>query len=79
VKPPISAGELVAEIQKHLPRAAFRFKPDPAAMSFHNKVSKYTLDDSRAQEEWGWKVEYSLEKMIADYLAELRVNSERYR
>ena len=79
VKPPISAGELVAEIKKHLPKAAFHFKPDPAAMAFHNKVSRYTLDDSRAEKEWGWKVEYSLAKMIADYLAELRANSERYR
>ncbi len=79
VKPPISAAELVAEIRKHLPRAVFNFKPDPAAMAFHNKVSGFTLDDSRAESEWGWKAEYSLEKMIVDYFAELRANPERYR
>jgi nucleoside-diphosphate-sugar epimerase len=79
VKPPISAAELVAEIRKHYPGAVFNFKPDPAAMAFHKKVSKYWLDDSRAQKEWGWRVEYSLAKMIADYLAELRTNTERYR
>lgn len=79
VKPPISAAELVAEIKKHLPRAVLNFKPDPVAMSYHNNASKYTLDDSRAQTEWGWKAQYSLERMIADYLAELRENAERYR
>ena len=79
VKPPTSAAELVAEIRKHLPGAVFNFKPDPAAMAFHNKVSGFTLDDSRAESEWGWKVEYSLEKMIVDYFAELRANPERYR
>lgn len=79
IKPMISAAELVAEIKKHFPQANLNFKPDPLAMDYHRKVQGITFDDSKAEQEWGWKPEYSLERMIADFYEELRSYPERYR
>ena len=79
VKPMTSAGELVAAIKKQIPQAVLNFKPDPLAMEFHSKTKGVIYDDTRAEKEWGWKPEYSLDRMIADFYAELRANPERYR
>lgn len=79
IKPLISAQELVAEVRKHFPRAVLNYQPDPLAMSFHSQAQGITFDDRRAEKEWGWKPEYSLERMIADFYAEMRTNPQRYR
>ncbi|MBU1207531.1 MAG: NAD-dependent epimerase/dehydratase family protein [Proteobacteria bacterium] len=79
IKPMNSAAELVAAIRKHFPQAILNFKPDPLAMEFHSKSQGTTYDDSLAGKEWGWKAEYSLEGMIANFYEELKVNLERYR
>jgi threonine 3-dehydrogenase len=79
IQPTSSAEELVAEIRKHYPNASLSYKPDPAAMEFHRKSQGVSFDDRRAQKEWGWKVEYSLPRMIADFYAELKAYPERYR
>lgn len=78
VKPPVVAADLVREIKKQVPGAVLNFKPDPAAVAFHSKLQGIALDDSRAEKEWGWKTEYSLDKMIGDFIAELRAHPERY-
>ncbi len=78
IQPMFSAGEMVAGVKKHFPRAILNFKPDPFAMSFHKSIQGVTFDDCVAQREWGWKVEYSLEKMINDFCAELRAHPDRY-
>ncbi len=79
IKPMNSAAELVAAIRKHFPQAILNFKPDPLAMEFHSKSQGITYDDSLAEKEWGWKPEYSLEGMIANFYEELKGNPERYR
>ena len=78
IKPMTSASELEAAIRKHFPKAALAYKPDPLAMAFHGKNQALKFEDAAAQKEWGWKPEYSLEKMIEDFYAELRKNPERY-
>lgn len=60
-------------------QAALDYKPDTLSMSFHSKAQGINYDDSQAEKEWGWKVEYSLERMIADFYEELRKNPDRYR
>ena len=79
IKPMPSAAELVAEVKRHYPQAPLNFEPDPVAMDYHNKVQGLTFDDSRAEEEWGWKPDYSLERMIADFYSELKAHAEWYR
>ncbi len=78
IKPMSSAAELVAAIRKHFPNAPLSYKPDPLAMDFHGKNQGKRFEDTMAEKEWGWKPEYSLDKMISDFYKELRENRERY-
>ena len=54
--------ELTAEIQKHKPNFQTNYTPD-----FRDQIAAGwpdSIDDSRAREDWGWKHEYGLEKMV---------------
>ena len=64
-----SAGELAAEIRKHIPEFECTYEPD-----FRQEIADSwprSLDDSAAREEWGWKPAYDLAKMTEDMLAVL--------
>ena len=66
-----TAAEIVAAIQKHQPDFHIAYEPDfrqAIADSWPNSI-----DDSRAQEDWGWKMEYDLEAMAADMLKNIGV------
>lgn len=78
-QPMPSAAELEAAVRRHFPDAPLSYKPDPLAMAFHGKNQDLVFADETAQREWGWRPEYSLERMIADFYEELRKNAERYR
>lgn len=64
-----TAGELAAEIRKHLPSFVCEYAPD-----FRQDIADSwpaSIDDSAAREEWGWKPDYDLARMTADMLAVL--------
>ena len=64
-----SAGELAAEIKKHIPEFECEYKPD-----FRQKIADswpISLDDSAARREWGWKPEYDLASMTRDMIEKL--------
>ncbi|OGD21384.1 MAG: UDP-glucose 4-epimerase [Candidatus Aminicenantes bacterium RBG_13_64_14] len=64
-----SAGELAAEIRKHIPSFECRYEPD-----FRQAIANSwpaSIDDSAAREEWGWKPDYDLAAMTVDMLAAL--------
>jgi len=64
-----SAGELAAEIRKHIPEFECTYEPD-----FRQEIADSwprSLDDSAAREEWGWEPAYDLAKMTDDMLAVL--------
>jgi len=64
-----SAGELAAEIKKHIPEFSVDYKPD-----FRQQIADSwpkSLDDSAARKEWGWKPGYDLATMTKDMLAVL--------
>jgi len=64
-----SAGELVAEIKKHIPDFLCEYKPD-----FRQKIADswpMSLDDSAARKEWGWKPKYDLATMTKDMIEKL--------
>jgi len=70
-----SAGELAAEIRKHIPDFVCEYKPD-----FRQEIADTwprTIDDSAAREEWGWEPEYDLASMTADMLEKLRSRMAR--
>lgn len=65
-----SCEELASEIKKHIPDFKIDYAPD-----FRQKIANSwprSIDDSASREQWGWKVEYNLEKMVADMLVNLR-------
>ncbi len=64
-----SPEEIGAEIGKHLPGFTMNYAPD-----FRQAIADswpQSIDDSVAQQEWGWKPEYNLEKMTVDMLENL--------
>jgi len=64
-----SAGELAAEIRKHIPEFVCEYTPD-----FRQKIADSwprTIDDSAARNEWGWAPQYGLSEMVEDMLNEL--------
>jgi len=66
-----SAGELAAEIKKHIPEFTCEYKPD-----FRQEIVDSwprSIDDSIAREEWGWEPKYDLTSMTKDMLKKLSV------
>ena len=61
-----SAGEIAAEIKKHIPEFEINYKPD-----FRQEIADSwpkTIDDSLACEEWGWNPAYDLSSMTKDMI-----------
>ncbi len=70
-----SAEELAREIQKRVPGFRVQYKPD-----FRQHIADSwprTIDDSAAREDWGWKPDYDLPKMVEAMLVALQKRKER--
>ncbi|WP_299430018.1 L-threonine 3-dehydrogenase [uncultured Meiothermus sp.] len=63
-------AELAAEIQKHRPDFEMHYAIDPVRQTIAESWP-YSLDDSAAREEWGWKPRFDLAGMTADMLEKL--------
>lgn len=67
----VEPSEIATEIRKHLPHFKIDYNVDPVrqmiADSWPNRI-----DSTAAQSEWGFKVEYNLEKMTIDMLQKLK-------
>jgi nucleoside-diphosphate-sugar epimerase len=64
-----SAGELAAEIRKHIPDFECKYEPD-----FRQAIADSwprSIDDSAAREEWGWQPAYNLATMTTHMLSAL--------
>ena len=64
-----SAGELAAEIKKHIPEFECAYEPD-SRQAIADSWPR-SLDDSAARKEWGWQPTYDLATMTADMLEKL--------
>lgn len=65
-----SAGELAAEIKKHIPDFQCEYKPD-----FRQKIADswpMSIDDSAARRDWGWNPSYDLATMTRDMIEKLQ-------
>ena len=61
-----SAGEIAAEIKKHIPDFEIDYNPD-----FRQEIADSwpkSIDDSLAREEWGWNPSYDLSSMTKDMI-----------
>ena len=65
-----SAGELAAEIKKHIPSFVCEYRPD-ARQAIADSWPR-SIDDRAAREEWGWKPDFDLPAMVRDMLDHLR-------
>jgi nucleoside-diphosphate-sugar epimerase len=69
-----SAAQLADIVRERSPGFKIAYKPD-----FRQAIADSwpdSLDDSRAAEDWGWKAEWSLERMADDMFAKLRKRKE---
>jgi len=64
-----SAGELAAEIAKHVPGFTVRYEPDSRQAIADSWPE--SIDDSAARKEWGWKPSHDLASMTKDMLDRL--------
>lgn len=65
--------EIAAEIKKHIPDFQITYQPD-----FRQKIADSwpkSIDDSRAQQDWGWKYDFDLERMTTVMLKNLKNRS----
>jgi nucleoside-diphosphate-sugar epimerase len=65
-----SAGELAAEIKKHIKGFSCTFKPDS-----RQKIADswpMSVDDRPARKEWGWKPTYDMKSMTKDMIEKMR-------
>ena len=65
-----SAGELAAEIKKHIPEFTTTYKPDDRQKIADSWPS--SVDDSAARKEWGWGPSYNIDTMTRDMLKKLQ-------
>lgn len=64
-----SAGEIAAEIKKHIPEFQIAYEPD-----FRQEIADSwpkSIDDSFAREEWNWDPSYDLASMTKDMIEKL--------
>ena len=72
-----SAGELAAEIKKHIPEFEVEYKPD-----FRQAIADswpQNIDDSAARKEWGWKPSYNLSSMTKDMIKKLQKRYDEWK
>ena len=77
VTPIASAQELVDLVRKRIPAAQISFEPDLDLLKVIDKLL-LPIDDRLARQEWGWKPEYDQERIIDDFLEEIRLHPDRY-
>jgi nucleoside-diphosphate-sugar epimerase len=75
--PIASAGELADIVSAKVPGAQINFEPDLELQAILDKLL-LPIDDSCAREEWGWNPEYDQERIVEDFLQELKQNPQRY-
>jgi nucleoside-diphosphate-sugar epimerase len=71
IEPMPIAKQLKETILRYLPDARLSFSPDPLAMAFHKMSQGVRWDETFAAREWDWKVRYSLDEMVKDFICEL--------
>jgi threonine 3-dehydrogenase len=66
-----TALEIVSEVKKRIPGARIRFAPKNDIVAIVDSWPA-TLDDSKARDEFGWKLSYPLDKLVTDFIDEAR-------
>ncbi len=75
--PIASAQELADLVKDRLPSAQIHFEPDLELQKILDKLL-LPIDDTLARKEWNWKPEYGQERIVDDFLEEMRIHPQRY-
>jgi len=79
VVPAPSAKDLEMAIRRFYPDAIISYKPDPLVMEYYRTRKVEVIDDMPARIEWGWEPSNTpLEKVVEDYIHEIRVRPHFY-
>jgi threonine 3-dehydrogenase len=76
-QPVASALELAQIIKTRIPTAQIDFQPNLELQKVLDTLL-LPLDDSVARKEWNWQPEYDQERIVDDFLEELRIHPQRY-
>ena len=79
IQPIPRAIDIKNMVLRFLPRAQITFQPDDLAMTFQKMHQGVRWDETPAVKEWNWKVHYDLERMVEDFIKELKEHPEWYR
>ena len=71
ITPPPTAKEVVDAVKQYYPDARINFKPEPNAVNVIKTIPRIIKGDA-AEQEWGWKIEYSLNDTVKDFIAEFK-------
>jgi nucleoside-diphosphate-sugar epimerase len=71
IMPPPTAKDVADAVKRYYPDAQINFKPDPKAVDVLKTIPRVIKGDT-AEKEWGWRVAYSLEDTVKDFIAELK-------
>lgn len=63
----LSAGEIMALVQKTFPQAQISFSPDDRRQGIVDSWPE-DVDDSAARQDWGWQPDYALPRAFEEYL-----------
>ncbi|MEJ2717441.1 MAG: GDP-mannose 4,6-dehydratase [Deltaproteobacteria bacterium] len=75
--PIATAQELVDIVKERIPTARIDFQPDMAMQPILDKLL-LPMDDRLARKEWGWEPSYDQERIVDDFLEELKAHPKRY-
>jgi len=64
-------------VKERIPTAQIDFKPDLEIQKVVDKLS-LPIDDNIARKEWNWRPEYNQERIVDDFLEEMRIHPQRY-
>jgi nucleoside-diphosphate-sugar epimerase len=67
----LTPASLASAIAKHIPSFEIEYDVDPVRQAIADSWPR-RLDDSAAREEWGWKHEYDMQRMVEDMIVRLR-------
>ena len=70
----LTPSELVDTLKRHLPAVNVEFNPDKSeeALQLQKAMAK-EMDESLAQNDWGWQPKYLLEETVIDFIKELNL------
>jgi threonine 3-dehydrogenase len=72
-----TAREIYEAVKKILPKADIQFKPDRELTEIVRSWPKY-LDETKGQQEWGWKTKFLLDDTVRDFIKEVQAHPEIY-